>query len=418
MAGVNLVTPAGKTGRVARNPRHTFKVDLKPFEIQPILIAPVLPGETMKRMTFQSRVVTKPIVEPLVGWWLEYYFFYVKHRDLVDIADDLVEMALDPDKDMSAFAVGTASPRDYAVVGQPINWTKLCLERIVDTHFRNEGEAIATGVQGRDGRPLAKISHDSWLQSAILASEVAPEPDTSLVVGGDDTITGSEVDQLMRRYELERAMNYTAMTYEDWLGTYGVSTRKERLNEPELIRYIREWQYPSNTVEPTTGVPSSAVSWAVSETADKDRYFKEPGFIFGVSVVRPKVYLDNQAGAFAHWMGDAMAWHPAILRDDPWTSVRQYASGAGPAGTTGANYLIDLKDALIYGDQFVSTLGTTGKNAVELPSATGLNTLYPDATSVDAMFTGTDKFVMQDGVVQFNILGAQTDTTPVMRQLG
>ena len=117
---VTLVQDAKRVGRVPRNPRHTFKVDLKPFEIQPVVIAPVLPGETMKRMTFQSRVVTKPIVEPLMGWWLEYYFFYVKHRDIVDHADDFVEMALDPDKDMSAFAVGTASPRDYAVVGQPI----------------------------------------------------------------------------------------------------------------------------------------------------------------------------------------------------------------------------------------------------------------------------------------------------------
>ena len=69
----------------------------------------------------------------------------------------------------------------------------------------------------------------------------------------------------MRRYQLERAMNYTEMTYEEWLGTYGVSTQKERLNEPELIRYIREWQYPSNTVEPSTGVPSSAVSWVVTQ---------------------------------------------------------------------------------------------------------------------------------------------------------
>ena len=122
-------------------------------------------------------------------------------------------------------------------------------------------------------------------------------------------------------------------------------------------------------------------------------------------------------GAFAHWMGDAVSWHPAIMRDDPWTSVREYASGAGPAGVTGANYFIDLKDGLLYGDQFVSLISGT-KNAVELPSATGLNILYPDEGSIDGLFTGAAKFVSQDGVVQLSIAGAQEDTTPIMRQLG
>lgn len=414
---VTVLPPASRQGRVTRTPRHTFVVEHRPFVLQPICIAPVLPGETLDRLTFQSRAVTKPIGNPLIGWWLEYYFFYVKHRDLVDAQADLIEMVLDPDKDMSAYEVTADDRFTYARDGQPINWTKMCLERVIDTFFRNEGEPINSGVTSLDGQPLVKISHDSWAQSAILASQVAPEPDTELVVGADDKITGSEIDSVLRRYQMERAYGYTDMTYEDWLGTYGVSTAKERLNEPELIRYIREWQYPSSTIDPTNGVPSSVVSWAAAETADKKRYFKEPGFIVGYTVARPKVYLDNQMGAFAHWMGDAIAWHPAIMRDDPWTSVREYASGAGPAGVTGANYFIDLKDGLLYGDQFVSLIGGT-KNSVELPSPTGLNVLYPDKASIDALFTGTGKYISQDGVVQLSIAGAQEDTTPIMRQLG
>lgn len=414
---VSIVQPAPRQGRVQRNPRHTFIVEHKPFVLQPLCIAPVLPGETLNRMTFQSRAVTKPIANPLIGWWLEYYFFYVKHRDLVSIQTDLIEMVLDPDKNMSAHEVAADDAFTYARDGQPINWTKLCLERVVDCYFRNADEPVNSGVTSLGGKPLVKISHDSWAQSAILSSLVAPEPDTELVVGADDKITGREVDDLMRRYETERAYGYTDMTYEDWLGTYGVSTRKEALNEPELLRYVREWQYPSSTIDPTNGVPSSVVSWAVAETADKKRFFKEPGFIVGYTVARPKVYLDNQMGAFAHWMADAMAWHPAILRDDPWASMREYASGAGPAGVTGANYWVDLRDGLLYGDQFLALIDGT-KNSVELPSPTGLNILYPDSTSIDALFTGASKHLSQDGVVQFNISGTQRDTTPVMRQLG
>ena len=72
---------------------------------------------------------------------------------------------------------------------------------------------------------------------------------------------------------------------------------------------LKSWQYPSSTVDAVSGVPTSAVSWGVSERLDKDRYFKQPGFIFGVSVARPKVYLGNQRGPGVHLMQDGISWH-------------------------------------------------------------------------------------------------------------
>ena len=82
MNNVLAMAPARRTGRVTRGPRHSFNLRHRPFQIQPFLLAPVLPGETMKSLLLQSRAVTSPISNPLVGWWLEYYVFYVKHRDL------------------------------------------------------------------------------------------------------------------------------------------------------------------------------------------------------------------------------------------------------------------------------------------------------------------------------------------------
>lgn len=404
---------APRVGRVTRSPRHTFHIRQKPFLLQPFMLAPVLPGETMKSLLLQSRAVTSPIANGLIGWWLEYYFFYVKHRDL-DGRDDFSEMMLDLDKDMSAY-VEAASVPYYHMAGR-INWAKLCLKRITEEYFRDEGEAWDS--QTVDGMPVVKINSDSVLNSATLDDNFVGPSDVSLTVGGDDAVTASEVDAMMRTYQFQRANNLTAMDYEDWLATYGIRPKPAENHRPELIRYIREWQYPSNTVEPSTGVPSSAVSWAVSERADKDRFFREPGFIVGVTVARPKVYLRNQDGSVADTLLGALEWLPAIMRDDPWTSVKKFAETEGPFSVVSdANgYWLDLKDLFLYGDQFINfaVAADNTANLVNLPTAT-MNTLYPASGDIDNLFSGAAKTVKQDGVVQLSVLGALQDTTPVLR---
>lgn len=410
---VNIST-TGRTGRVTRSPRHTFQIRQKPFLLQPFLLAPVLPGETMKSLLVQSRAVTSPIANPLVGWWLEYYFFYVKHRDL-DGRDDFSEMMLDLDKDMSAYV--EAADVTYNHMAGRINWAKLCLKRVTEEYFRDEGEVWNTNAV--DGLPVVKINSDSVLNSATLDDDFIGPSDELLTVGVDDQIAASEVDAMMRTYQFQRANNLTAMDYEDWLATYGIRPKAAENHRPELIRYIREWQYPSNTVNPADGVPSSAVSWAISERADKDRFFREPGFIFGVTVARPKVYLRNQDGNVADVLLGALEWLPAIMRDDPWTSVKKFAETEGPFSTvTDANgYWLDLKDLFLYGDQFVNFTRTavTNANLVDLPTA-AMNTNYVATGDIDKLFSGTGKTVAQDGVVQLSVLGALQDTTPVMRE--
>ena len=79
---VRVAKPYAGARRVMRNPAHPFKLRTKPYQIQPCMISPVLPGETMKNLVHMSRVVTKPIKDPLVGWWYENYVFYVRLRDI------------------------------------------------------------------------------------------------------------------------------------------------------------------------------------------------------------------------------------------------------------------------------------------------------------------------------------------------
>ena len=80
MANVQVANLAQQR-RVTRRPQHTFQLRHRPWEIQPFMLAPVLPGETMQNLLLQARVVTDPIKNPLIGWWCEHYVFYVKHRD-------------------------------------------------------------------------------------------------------------------------------------------------------------------------------------------------------------------------------------------------------------------------------------------------------------------------------------------------
>ena len=80
---VQRARPYAGQRRVTRSPKHPFQLRTKPFQIQPFLLSPVLPGGTLSNLVLQSRVVSKPLKHALMGWWCEYYFFYVKPKDIV-----------------------------------------------------------------------------------------------------------------------------------------------------------------------------------------------------------------------------------------------------------------------------------------------------------------------------------------------
>jgi len=408
-----VIVNTGRTGRVTRSPRHQFQVQQKPFCIQPFLLAPVLPGETLKSAVMQSRAVTDPIKNGLVGWWLEYYFFYVKHRDL-DGRDDFAAMMLDLDYNITAQQ--EAASVDFYNPANGMNWAKKCLKRVVEEYFRDADETWNTAMIGN--LPVAKVNMDNVLNSAVLDDNFLGTEDVSLVVGADDAVKASEIDATMRTWQFQREHGLTPMDYEDWLSTYGIKPKVEENHMPELIRYIREWQYPTNTVDPSTGIPASAVSWAVAENMGKDRFFREPGFIFGVTVARPKIYLKNQDGAIANSLKGALDWLPAVMRDDPYTSLRKYAETDAPFSvvTDSNGYWLDVKDLFIYGDQFVNFANTDAtKNFVALPTAT-LQSNYVSDADVQGLFSSANYNVRQDGVIQLSILGALQDTTPTVRR--
>ena len=202
-----LVTSADRVGRKQRHPKHTFHTRQKPFGIQPMMIAPVLPGETLKNLLLQARVVTDPIKARLTGWWCEYYFFYCKARDLAystggvgqDSEAAIRQFFVDPTFDAGPILESSYQSRLYFYAdstAKGVSWTARCLRNVVEHFFRDEGEAW--DIMSIDGLPMAQIVGNSWIDSLQRKTEVL-QGDPTLTVGADDLVTGSEVENLMRQ---------------------------------------------------------------------------------------------------------------------------------------------------------------------------------------------------------------------------
>lgn len=391
--------------RALRSPHHPFSIRSKPYAIVPFCIAPVLPGETLKSINWQSRIVTDPIKAKLVGWHSEFYWFYVKHRDLAE-RDTLTAMMTNPGQDVTSIDdVTTSTDWYHGGATNNINWVKLCYIAVIEEFFREEGENWNTATIANYA--AARIPQNGWWDSYQTVTAEAAD-DVSVTVGVDDVVTMSELDEAMQQYELLRMQGLTTQTYEEYLMTYGVKPEQTQVNKPELLRYTKSWQYPTNIVEPTTGVPTSAVSWSIQERADKDRYFREPGFILGLYVARPKVYLSNQRGHMAALMNDVYKWLPATL-SNPRASMKLIDNANAVTNGLTEDFWMDFRDLMVYGDQFVNfSLTDTEYGAVALPTAAG-GFKYPTSTMTDALFSGTTYLVRQDGLATFQILGSVKD---------
>ena len=421
------VVPTRQAKRIPRKPQHTFNIEHYPFALQPFMIAPVLAGETLTNLQLQARVVSDAVKNPLIGWWQEYYFFYVKLRDLDD-PQNAENMLLDQSYDLAG-DWGDASVDEKYYHHSGINWLKRAVSRITQEYFRDEGELPADFKFGEV--PIAQITNRTWLDSVYPASELVDETVDVDATPTPDNISLSDFDLKWQKWNLMRKQQLTEMDFEDYLATFGVRQNLVDTNRPELIRYVRQWSYPSNTINPSpildsadevilpAGAPTSALSYSISERGDKDRYFSEPGFIIGISLARPKVYIKTQRESASHLMKDAMTWLPQIMADDPSTSLVLVPQDTGPLGGVydDEDYWVDVRDLLIYGDQFLNyELTATDKNLIAVPIAASdaINsaTKYPILADVIALFADPAKaYFKADGVVSLNILGSQQDHT-------
>lgn len=415
---------APPTSRVGRYPKHPFMVRELAYTAQPFFIAPVLPGETMDNLYFESRVITDPVLNPIIGWKKQYFFFYVRITDL--LSDTIRDMFIDPtNTDLTATLGSASSSQVYYSAKGGMNWAKRCVERITAEYFRDEGEAWNSNVITGD-IPIVPIRDRLWMDSIT--------DDDDMPVGADPSAMtdASDLEALMNAFEHLRAMGVANMTYEDFIRSYGISIPNKDENKPELLANFSDFQYPSNTINPSSGAPSSAVSWVFKNGSRKPKFFKEPGFVVGISVTRPKLYFGGLKGSLADFMSRAWDWMPRYLMEGaavpmPETSLKRFGADTGPLGdrsTATDEYWVDMRDLLIHGDQF-QNMAMTADNANPADSAANhLFALPPGdnhhaykylteaqckAFFVDA--AGTAYHIRQDGYVSLSVKGKQVDYT-------
>lgn len=399
---VNAMQEMQKQLRSTRQPFNPFYVASRPMQVTPIGSAhPVLANETLVNMKFESRVVSDPLISPLSGGAMEYYLFYIKLTDLITIDDAVKQMITAP---FTPYVNASAANVAWYHNGGGVNWTKLCYDRVIETYFRTEMETSAQFVVGDYALASIRWPHNGPFESIAEAANV-----TGLSDLGDMT-TSTALDQALEAYQLLKDNGLINMSYEDYQRMVGVRVPKEEDHEPELIWTTRKWSYPTNTVEPTTGVPSSALSYVFEASAKSRKSFKEWGFLLPVSVFRPKWMRANQNAAMSHFFDRGVSWIPAILNPDPATSTRIFADTAtdGPLGVSQAlAYAVDMRDLLHYGDQFtnLSLAAASGRNLATLPTDAN-EARYVSSVDMDAIFSGASKTIRQDGYWKPSILGS------------
>lgn len=413
-------------GRKLRTPRHIWQTRQRPFQMQPFLVAPVLPGETMKNAFIQYSALTDPIKNPLLGWWLEHWLVYVPFRAMPD-SQHLQDMVLDPAfGELNAAADEAASTKFYHYHAADPSYVMQALQAFIEAELRNEGETWLTGHL--DNVPQIGIVDAGPFESMVLDA-TATEPDTLPGMGDDDgnldVIHGSggatNFSGAYDAYQALVAAKVLDITFEDWLKTYGVRMPKPNDEPvPEVLRYWKDWKLPGQTVDASDGSIAAAVKWRDDYRADKDRRFKEPGVILGVQCFTPKIFFKNQKQVTVDSLKRSLDWLPAVLAEHAYTSLKKFTSdgsttGDGPLGfTPSGDHFIDIRDLFVNGDQFVNfALTETDANLFSLPAA-DLTTRWVTSADVDALFANAAPLnqVRTEGICRFGILGNIQDMTP------
>ena len=412
-----LLLPQAATDRVGRYPKHNWRVNSLPFTLQPISIARVLPGETMKNLYMEARAVTSPVKSPIIGWKAEYYWFYVRVTDLMNEA--IKNMFVDPNNAEITQGVEAANSQVWYTAKGGVNWLKLATKRVCETYFRDEGETMEAFALA-NGIPIVQHRQENFLDS-LTDKDLMPEGDA---IAGATTL--QDLEELMNLYEQLRALNLADMSYEDWLRTNGISIPGKDENKPELLMRFSDFQYPSNHISTdaaTMGTPTSAVSFVFRNSNRDPKFFKEPGFIVGYSVLRPKVYFGGLAGSAAGFAKRAWDWMPNYLRAVPETTIKRFVLDTGPLGerTTDADaYWLDMRDELLYGDQFqnvkafADVAGDAANHLLALPVGSSIRWKYPTEAMITGFFVSGTGNVQQDGYASFNIRGHEIDYTKSM----
>lgn len=409
-------------GRVGRRPETHFDLRFKPYQIQPFCLFPVLPGETMTNCTIQLQGWTDPLKAVCKNqiWHAEAYLYYVKMRDLPgwddasdDIGKDLIDM-FESNESLSSHQVAAGNAwSGCAAYG--VDFAARALERVVDAFWRDEGHPW-NGPAAIDGVPIASVlgNRRDVTDHLTVASQYGDRR-ANLDWDASGTITVDDIELAYREWVGQKDGPELDMDYEDWVRAAGgkavtKNDEREELHLPEELTGVREFSYPTNTVEPTTGTPSVAVGFRWRKGTRKMFRFEEWGWVLGVVCWRPKLLHGQQQGLFATMMQQRDNWFPPNMDPRSWSPHMNLTETQGPlAGNVTAaqvSYWVNLRDLMRHGEQFTNYTVVPGDGTTaRTPDGTAAyGYWYPSAADAMGPFADTAAGrIRVSGVVQLGI---------------
>lgn len=343
-ADIRIEKQGALTARGVRSPSYDYaNLSIPYMTLNPVMIAPVLPGDTVKALSFMANIHTDAaLAGGLVGAWFESWHFYCRIGDLPDAAD------------YRAALVGAGAFPSAAMIRLS------CMEAIYKGHFMDEEEDYGT-ITGDAW--FLKYPGSGWWQSA--ADQAAMDS----IPGGSDEWEGQwHIYQQMRRSRL------TTATFEEYLAMQGIAVPPQLRHEhdpemkvPELLRYSREFAYPQFAGVDGEGNRIFQLRWFINDRLDRARFCAEPGFLVSCIAVRPKVYQQPQATFDAlDLMRAPEAWAPTALDTDPHVTLDTIPGAVFGDTVGGAAAWVDRRDLLLYGDALVGDAPPPAINLADL----------------------------------------------------
>ena len=418
---LEIVQPGTPRTRKKRSPQFPIAGTMKPFGLYPLWATPVLPGETVNSAETKYRLISMPVRHPLVGAWFETWLVYVS---LTDLDTAFAQMFISEDVSPTPYQASADQARYFTKAGQ-VQYIKLAMDSIVRNYFRDEDEPNPL-TRTIDGVHMAKRQSMDWAQNLMFKP-------TSL----DATLLPSALPPSGSYTPLEimRLAGMSEITYEKYLMQYGV-VQKEAMKEariPEILRYTRDWTVPTNSIEPTTGRPSSAFAWSNTIKAEKPKRFDEPGFLVMVGCMRPKMFDNTLRGSMVGELWGFGDFFPVYNLEDPAAGLKvidaahkvlNINTAAQPAGTDPLVY--DHRDLLTHGEAFVNDWSgpyplptITTRSLADGAALADLRGQYPSAANINAIFVESEQGTPSDarmrlfyeGIAEVEITGHIVDTT-------
>lgn len=278
---MNPLSPAQVT-RGYRNPRFEHIHSLNPMKWQTFLVHPLLPNETLTKMSLGGRLMlhgTKSFVSP---WWLDVVVFVVPLStiDQAGVIEAFDQGFHDP-APPAAFQDSGAN-KSFLQGGQA-NYSELAYKRFFDHYIKDQNTAASTDDLIW---PLPGKETLDWTD--------------------DDTIWDNTTVENMRGVLLQ--MFEEDDTYQEALEDYGIKGKPR--SAPEVFIWRRSKQYPviTNPDDASETLNVGQILWSVGYKSNKVLAVKEPSILVGGVVVRPQAVNANRQYATANVLYGGHEW--------------------------------------------------------------------------------------------------------------